>query len=97
MAHAERVRGSEAGSVLVERVFEAYHVLERDISDRGVLREVAGVEGVGLTRAEVNGCLDNSDSAAMVDERRGGIKMCWGRGFRFIPFKARIVLMGQGM
>lgn len=51
-----------------ERVFEVYHVLERDISDRGVLREVAGVEGVGLTTAEVNGCLDNSDSAAMVDE-----------------------------
>lgn len=51
--HLSQARSAGIQDALVERIFQAYHELEKDISSRGVLRELGmdfGMEAAGCGR-----------------------------------------------
>lgn len=56
---------SEVRSALVEGLFEAYHCLEKDVSEREVLRDIAVRAGVDA--AEVDSCLGSELGGDAVD------------------------------
>ncbi|GKT41143.1 uncharacterized protein ColSpa_01324 [Colletotrichum spaethianum] len=59
-------KSPEVGDTIVEKLFEAYHELERDISEREVLRDIA--MGAGLDVTEFNRVFDSEASLNEVDE-----------------------------
>ncbi|OLN86968.1 Uncharacterized protein YwbO 3 [Colletotrichum chlorophyti] len=65
-----RAKAPEVGGALVEKLLEAYHELERDISDREVLRDAA--VSVGLDAADVDSLWSSGEGYDEVDaeERR---------------------------
>jgi predicted DsbA family dithiol-disulfide isomerase len=65
-ASAAAGEGNEMRDALIEGLFEAYHVLEQDISDRAVLRDVA--VRAGFDAKEVSEYLDSGLDADVVDE-----------------------------
>ena len=64
MAESEKGADAATTNALVEKIFEAYHEREMDISDPDVLRELAA--DARVSGDEVNGWLDASP--AVVDE-----------------------------
>ncbi|GJC90650.1 hypothetical protein ColLi_13488 [Colletotrichum liriopes] len=72
-------RSPEVAEILVEKLFEAYHELERDISDREVLLDIA--VGAGLDSAEVEGSLESGTNLSGVDEdEKRGREVSGGTG-----------------
>ncbi|KAI0548819.1 DSBA-like thioredoxin domain-containing protein [Xylaria curta] len=66
LVHLSRSKPPEIANALVEKIFHAYHELEKDISSLDVLREIA-LEA-GLEKAEVDGWLSSNAAADSVDE-----------------------------
>ncbi|KAK1981004.1 thioredoxin-like protein [Colletotrichum cereale] len=64
-------KGPEVADALVEKLFEAYHELERDISEREVLRGIA--LDAGLDSVEVERLIESDVGVEEVDndEKRG--------------------------
>lgn len=66
LVYLSRDKSLEVQNVLVDKIFEAYHELEKDITDKVVLRELA-VEA-GVDEHEVDEWLESDDSASIVDQ-----------------------------
>ncbi|RJE19120.1 DSBA-like thioredoxin domain protein, partial [Aspergillus sclerotialis] len=66
LVHITQAKSPDIQNALVESIFEAYHELERDISERAVLRDLAVNAGIDAT--EVDECLESSLAADVVDE-----------------------------
>ncbi|KAI0458687.1 DSBA-like thioredoxin domain-containing protein [Xylaria acuta] len=66
LVYLSRSKSPEITYALVERIFEAYHELEKDISSLDVLREIA-LEA-GMDKAEVGEWLSSDAAADRVDE-----------------------------
>jgi predicted DsbA family dithiol-disulfide isomerase len=62
-------KSPEIYNVLVEKLFEAYHEIENDISEINVLRDIA--IHVGFHETEVDEWLESDLSAALVTEEAG--------------------------
>lgn len=65
---AERGTDTRATNALVEKIFEAYHEREMDISDRDVLKELA--VDAGLNKREVDEWLDATPAAVDEEARK---------------------------
>ncbi|KAI9848700.1 MAG: hypothetical protein M1837_006787 [Sclerophora amabilis] len=61
-----QTKSPDVQNALVDKLFEAYHELEKDISSQDVLREIAIDAGLG--GAEVDECLNSSLSGDTVDD-----------------------------
>jgi predicted DsbA family dithiol-disulfide isomerase len=61
-----RTKSSDVQNALVDKLFEAYHELEKDISSQDVLREIA--IDAGLEGPEVDECLNSSLGRDSVDD-----------------------------
>lgn len=61
LIHLSQSKSPDIQNALVEKLFEAYHELEKDISCHDVLREIA--VDAGLDASEVDGCLSSSSSS----------------------------------
>jgi predicted DsbA family dithiol-disulfide isomerase len=57
----------EMQNTLVEGLFEAYHVLAQDVSERSVLRSIA--LRAGIDAAQVDRWLDSDEGASVVDQQ----------------------------
>ncbi|KAI8956054.1 DSBA-like thioredoxin domain-containing protein [Xylaria longipes] len=66
LVYLSRSKSPEITNALVERIFEAYHELEKDISSLDVLSEIA-LEA-GMDKVEVDGWLSSNAAADHVDE-----------------------------
>jgi predicted DsbA family dithiol-disulfide isomerase len=66
LIYLSQSKGIGVQDMLVEGLFEAFHELERDISDCGVLREIA--VDAGLVGEEVDECLSTDMGGEVVDE-----------------------------
>lgn len=66
LVYLSRSRSPEITNALVERIFEAYHELEKDISSLDVLREIA-LEA-GMDQAELDEWASSNAAADRVDE-----------------------------
>ncbi|KAI1755186.1 DSBA-like thioredoxin domain-containing protein [Xylaria castorea] len=66
LVYLSRSKPPEITNALVEKIFEAYHELEKDISSFDVLREIALEAGVD--KGEVDGWLNSNAAADSVDE-----------------------------
>lgn len=66
LVHLSRTKSPEIQNALVDGIFAAYHELEKDISSKDVLREIA--IGSGLEGAAVDEWLQSDLEAANVDE-----------------------------
>ncbi|KAE8384718.1 hypothetical protein ETB97_005227 [Aspergillus alliaceus] len=66
LVYLSRTKSSEVQNALVEKILEAYHELEKDISSREVLTELA--VDAGLDSGEVRAWLDSGLAADVVDE-----------------------------
>ncbi|KAI0430194.1 DSBA-like thioredoxin domain-containing protein [Xylaria sp. FL1042] len=66
LVYLSRGKSAELTNALVEKIFEAYHELEKDISSPDVLREIALEAGLG--KCEVDEWLNSSAAADSVDE-----------------------------
>ncbi|KAK2768312.1 hypothetical protein FQN54_000165 [Arachnomyces sp. PD_36] len=60
-----QTKSADTQNAVVEKLFQAYHELEKDISSQEVLHDIA-IES-GLDKTEVDGCL-GPDSSSGVDE-----------------------------
>lgn len=60
-----QTKSSDVQNALVEKLFEAYHALEMDISNRNVLRKIA--IDAGLDSSEVSKFLEFDENAGNVD------------------------------
>ncbi|GJC93168.1 DSBA-like thioredoxin domain-containing protein [Colletotrichum higginsianum] len=71
LVRLSRAKGPEATADMVEKLFKAYHELEKDIAEEEVLRAVAS--DAGLDSAEVEGLLKSETGLDEVDndEKRG--------------------------
>ena len=65
LVHLSQSRSLDVQDVLVNKLFEAYHELEKDISSRHVLRDIA--RDAGLDGSEVDEWLDSSVGGDVVD------------------------------
>ena len=65
LIYLSQTKSLQAQDALVEKLFEAYHELEKDISSTGVLRELA--VDVGLNDLEVGDWLNSSIGGETVD------------------------------
>lgn len=61
-----QTKSSNVQNALVDKLFEAYHELEKDISSQDVLREIA--IDAGLDGPEVDECLNSSVGGDSVDD-----------------------------
>lgn len=66
LVHLSQAKPLEIQNALVESIFEAYHELARDISERDVLRDLA--VNAGIDAKEVDEWLGSSLEADVVDE-----------------------------
>ncbi|KAH8736372.1 thioredoxin-like protein [Ilyonectria robusta] len=66
LVHLSRTKSPEIQNALVDGIFAAYHELEKDISSKDVLREIA--VGSGLEGAAVDEWFHSDLEAANVDE-----------------------------
>lgn len=66
LVRLSRAKSPEIQDALIEQLFQAYHELEKDISEKDVLRDIA--IGVGLDAAEVNHLFDSDEGAEELDE-----------------------------
>ena len=66
LIHLSQTKSSDVQNALVDKLFEAYHELERDISSQDVLREIA--KNVGLDGPEVDEWLSSSLGGDNVDD-----------------------------
>ncbi|EFQ35813.1 DSBA-like thioredoxin domain-containing protein [Colletotrichum graminicola M1.001] len=72
-------KGPEVADALVEKLFEAYHELERDISEREVLRGIA--VDAGLDPVEVETLFESGAGGREVDsEEKRGRELSGGAG-----------------
>ena len=65
LIHLGQSKSSEVQNALVEKLFEAYHELEKDISSRDTLRDIA--VDAGLDGVEVGKWLDSDLAGDIVD------------------------------
>lgn len=68
MSESEKGADTATTNALVEKIFEAYHEREMDISDPDVLKELAA--DAGVSEDEVNRWLDASPAAVDEEARR---------------------------
>lgn len=66
LVYLSRDKPLEVQNALVDRIFEAYHELEKDITDKEVLRELAMEAGVD--EHEVDEWLESDKSASIIDQ-----------------------------
>ncbi|KAI1276773.1 DSBA-like thioredoxin domain-containing protein [Xylaria sp. FL0933] len=66
LVYLSRGKSPELTNALVEKIFEAYHELEKDISSLGLLRDIA-LEA-GFEKCEVDEWLSSNAAADSVDE-----------------------------
>ncbi|KAM0798675.1 putative thioredoxin [Usnea florida] len=65
LVHLSQSKSPNVQDALVNKLFEAYHELEKDISSQDILREVA--RGAGLDGSEVDEWLNSSVGGDVVD------------------------------
>ena len=65
LVYLGRAKASDVQDALVNKLFEAYHELEKDISSRDVLGDIA--RNVGLDGSEVDEWLNSSVGGDLVD------------------------------
>lgn len=65
LTHLSQIKSPEVQDALVEKLFEAYHELEKDISSPNVLREIA--VDAGLNGSEVGEWLNSNLGGDTVD------------------------------
>ncbi|KZL87544.1 dsba-like thioredoxin domain-containing protein [Colletotrichum incanum] len=83
----------ETAEILVEKLFEAYHELERDISELEVLLDIAA--GAGLESAEVEGLIRSGAGLNEVDEdEKRGREISGGSGVPMFIIQGVHVLEG---
>ncbi|KAH7134200.1 thioredoxin-like protein [Dactylonectria macrodidyma] len=66
LVHLGRTKGPEIQNALVDGIFAAYHELEKDITSKDVLREIA--IGAGLESTEVDEWLSSDLDAGIIDD-----------------------------
>ncbi|KAH7150364.1 thioredoxin-like protein [Dactylonectria estremocensis] len=66
LVHLSRTKSPEIQNALVDGIFAAYHELEKDISSKDVLREIA--IGSGLESTEVDEWLSSGLKAGIIDD-----------------------------
>ncbi|CAM1511840.1 Fc.00g093530.m01.CDS01 [Cosmosporella sp. VM-42] len=66
LVHLSRTKAREVQNSLVEKIFEAYHELEKDISNKEILRELATESGLDV--AEVDEWLNSDMDESIVDK-----------------------------
>ncbi|XHF99547.1 hypothetical protein AWENTII_003046 [Aspergillus wentii] len=66
LIHLSQTKSEDITNALVEKLFEAYHELERDISSRELLFEIA--VDAGLDASEVEEYLNGSGSSTVDEE-----------------------------
>ena len=90
------VAGSEVQESLVEAIFSAYHEQEKDISDPGVIRQIART--VGVSDDKVDKALeDESELALQVDKEEAGNRAnVNGKGVPIITIQGEKRVEGAG-
>ena len=67
LVYLSQSKSPDVQDALVDRLFEAYHELEKDISSRDLLRDIA--RDVGLDGSEVDEWLNSSVGGDLVDAK----------------------------